>query len=261
MIYYPLSILIDAGIDDILFITTPIDSQSFKNLLGDGSHLGMRFQFAIQPEPNGIAQAFIIGEEFLNNEKCALILGDNIFHGAGLGKQINTAFHLKTGAGIFTYKVSNPHEYGVVTVNKLEQPISIVEKPKNPKSNLAITGLYFFDKNAPRIAKKLKPSRRGELEITHLIDHYRTAGELSVNQLPSGTAWLDSGTHNSLHEASIYIKVIEDRTGKKIGCIEESAWRRGKITNSELIALSKNYQNSNYGLYLKNLAEGYEKTD
>jgi glucose-1-phosphate thymidylyltransferase len=258
MIYYPVSTLIDAGIDDFLIITSPGDLSAFKNLLGDGSHLGLSFSYEVQPSPDGLAKAFIIGREFLNGESAALILGDNIFHGSNIGEQMRQSFIRNRGCQIFTYRVANPKDYGVVTLDKTDKPIDIIEKPIHPKSNLAITGVYYFDNKVSDLADNLRPSPRGELEITDLINHYLIEESLEVNHFPDGTAWLDSGTHASLHDASIYIKVIEDRTGRKIGSIEESAWRQGKISSDQLLELANSLRKSTYGEYLKSLLENRE---
>jgi glucose-1-phosphate thymidylyltransferase len=258
MIYYPVSTLIDAGIDDFLIITSPGDLNAFQNLLGDGSRLGLSFRYEVQPSPDGLAQAFTIGREFLNGDSAALILGDNIFHGSNLGEQMRQSFIRNQGCQIFTYRVANPSDYGVITLDKRNKPVDINEKPAHPASNLAITGVYYFDNKVSDLADKLKPSSRGELEITDLIKYYLTEDALEVNLLPDGTAWLDSGTHASLHDASIYIKVIEDRTGRKIGSIEESAWRHGKISSEKLLELASNFGKSTYGQYLKSLVEKNE---
>ena len=258
MIYYPVSTLIDAGIDDFLFITSPGDLRAFQNLLGDGSRLGLSFRFEVQPSPDGLAQAFTIGREFLNGDSAALILGDNIFHGSNIGEQMRQSFIRNRGCQIFTYRVANPKDYGVVTLDETNKAIDIIEKPIHPESNLAITGVYYFDARVSDLADNLRPSPRGELEITDLINHYLIEESLEVNHLPDGTAWLDSGTHASLHDASIYIKVIEDRTGRKIGSIEESAWRQGKISSDKLLELASSFGKSTYGQYLKSLLENRE---
>jgi glucose-1-phosphate thymidylyltransferase len=258
MIYYPVSTLIDAGIDDFLIITSPGDLSAFQNLLGDGSRLGLSFRYEVQASPDGLAQAFTIGREFLNGDSVALILGDNIFHGSNLGEQMRQAFIRNRGCQIFTYRVANPSDYGVLTLDKTDKPIDIIEKPVHPESNLAITGVYYFNNKVSDLADNLRPSPRGELEITDLIKHYLLEESLEVNHLPDGTAWLDSGTHASLHDASIYIKVIEDRTGRKIGSIEESAWRQGKISSDKLLELASSFGKSTYGQYLKSLLENRE---
>ena len=252
MIYYPISTLMLAGIRDILIITTPEDSESFKKVLGDGSNFGVRFQYATQPKPEGLAQAFIIGESFLAGESCVLILGDNIFHGEGLGYQLQNV-QSKNCGHIFTYQVSNPSEYGVLTVDSSGKPISIEEKPANSKSNLAVTGLYYFDEDVSFIAKQIKPSARGELEITSVIDHYLKNKKLKVTQLSRGTAWLDTGNPNALHDASSYVRVIEERTGLKIGCLEEIAYKSKWISRSELESNINANSASQISIYLKKL--------
>lgn len=252
MIYYPISTLMLSGIREILIITTPEDQKAFQNLLGDGGALGMSFSYATQPSPDGLAQALIIGEDFLNGNSCLLILGDNIFHGVGLGNELARSLP-DSGAHIFTYVVSNPSEYGVLEIDKELKPISITEKPKDFVSNLAVTGLYFFDKYGPIKAKKILPSHRGELEITSLIDDYLKSGTLTYTGLSRGTAWLDTGNSNSLNDAANYIRIIEERTGLKIACIEEIAWRAGWIDYSQLIFLAKQYRMNSYGSYLQSL--------
>jgi glucose-1-phosphate thymidylyltransferase len=248
MIYYPISTLMLAGIREILIITTPHDQSQFKELLGDGSELGVSFQYAMQPEPKGLAQAFTIGKEFLSGESCLMILGDNIFHGSGLGRDLVGELPSK-GAHIFTYEVSNPSDYGVLEVNSVGKIISITEKPKNYISNLAVTGLYFFDGNVSQIAQTVKPSLRGEMEITSLIDHYLQSSHLTFTALSRGTAWLDTGKPDALSDASAYVRIIEERTGLKIGCIEEIAFQNGWISDEALAESAKRYPNS-YGKYL-----------
>ena len=252
MIYYPISTLMLAGIREILIITTPQDLESFQNLLGDGSTLGIEFSYKVQPKPEGLAQALVIGKHFLQDHSCLMILGDNIFHGVGLGSDLCNSLP-DDGAHIFTYEVSNPTQYGILTVDLEGYPESIVEKPKASDSNLAVTGLYFFDNDASAIASTVKPSPRGELEITSVIDDYLQRKRLSVTHLSRGTAWLDTGNPNALQDASTYIRVIEERTGLKIACLEEIAFQNKWITEDQLLKTSNNYGNSSYGLYLKRL--------
>lgn len=250
MIYYPISTLMLAGIREILIITTPHDQSQFKELLGDGSELGISFKYATQPEPKGLAQAFTIGEEFLSGESCLMILGDNIFHGAGLGRQIARELP-SSGAHIFTYEVSNPSDYGIITLDNFGEISSIIEKPQIFISNLAVTGLYFFDENVSEFALKVLPSTRGELEITSLLNMYRQNSNLTYTKLSRGTAWLDTGTPNSMHEASTFIKVIEDRTGNKIACLEEISFTLGWIDIQQLEKLIVKLGNNAYSNYLK----------
>jgi glucose-1-phosphate thymidylyltransferase len=252
MIYYPISTLMLAGIREILIITTPHDKQLFIDLLGDGSQIGMNFQYIIQPEPKGLAQALILAEEFLDGKPCALILGDNIFYGTGLGNQLENFTNID-GAAIFATKVSNPSEYGVVSFDKNGAALEIEEKPNKPKSNFAIPGLYFYDKHASGYAKELKPSKRNELEITDLNRIYLQKSQLQVCVLERGTAWLDSGTAKSLLDASRFVQLIEDRQGLKIGCIEEIAWRKKYISSEQLLGLAQKLLKSSYGEYLANL--------
>ena len=253
MIYYPLSTLMLAGIKDILIISTPHDLPRYKELLNDGKQLGLNLQYAVQSKPEGIAQAFIIGENFIGNSSVSLILGDNIFYGGGMRELLNRAVRRNTGATIFSYYVKDPERYGVVEFNKEKKVISIEEKPENPKSNYVVTGLYFYDNDVVRIAKDLKPSNRGELEITDINETYLNHGKLSVEIMGRGFAWLDTGTFNSLIDASLYIKTIEDRQGLKIGCIEEIAYRLNFITADQLKKLAQSLINNNYGQYLLNV--------
>lgn len=252
MIYYPLSILMLAGIKDILIITTPEDSDQFKRLLGDGKELGCNFQYAVQPTPNGLAQAFVIGESFIGNDKVALILGDNIFYGAGFS-QLVQSFNSVEGAAVFAYEVNDPERYGVVEFDEHKKVISIEEKPVKPKSNYAVPGLYFYDNSVVRIAKSIQPSARGEYEITTVNNEYLQQGKLKVGIMNRGTAWLDTGTFDSLSDASEFVRVIEKRQSQKIGCIEEVAWRMGYIDKEQLRKLAEQYAKSGYGAYLMNL--------
>lgn len=252
MIYYPLSTLMMAGIREILIITTPHDNASFKKLLGDGSQFGCDFQYAVQEEPNGLAQAFVIGEEFIGNEKVALILGDNIFYGAGLGKLLE-ANNNPDGGIVYAYHVSDPERYGVVEFNDEQVAVSIEEKPAKPKSNYAVPGLYFYDNEVIEIAKNLKPSARGEYEITDVNKEYLKQGKLQVAILDRGTAWLDTGTFASLMQASQFVEVIEERQGLKIGCLEEITYRQGFINKEQLKELAQPLLKSGYGNYLLNL--------
>ena len=252
MIYYPLSILMLAGIKEILIITTPEDSDQFKRLLGDGKELGCDFQYAVQPTPNGLAQAFVIGESFIGNDKVALILGDNIFYGAGFS-QLVQSFNDVEGAAVFAYEVNDPERYGVVEFDEHKKVISIEEKPVKPKSNYAVPGLYFYDNSVVRIAKSIQPSARGEYEITTVNNEYLKQGKLKVCIMNRGTAWLDTGTFDSLSDASEFVRVIEKRQSQKIGCIEEVAWRMGFIDKEQLQKLAAQYAKSGYGAYLMNL--------
>ncbi|SEB93117.1 Glucose-1-phosphate thymidylyltransferase [Paramicrobacterium humi] len=253
MIYYPLSTLMMAGIREILIITTPEHNDQFQALLGDGSELGIRLEYASQPSPDGLAQAFIIGEDFIGDDTVALVLGDNIFHGTGLGTALQGHNNIH-GALVFAYHVSNPTAYGVVEFDENNRAVSIEEKPETPKSNYAVPGLYFYDNNVVEIAKTIRPSARGELEISTVNEHYLTAGTLQVQTLDRGTAWLDTGTFTSMMQASEYVRVIEERQGHKIGCIEEIAWRQGWITDSKLQNHAATLAKSGYGSYLRNLA-------
>jgi glucose-1-phosphate thymidylyltransferase len=249
MIYYPLSILMMAGINEILIITTPEDNAQFKRLLGDGSQLGCRFEYAVQAVPNGLAQAFVIGADFIGADKVALILGDNIFHGTGLDKQLQALTDVE-GGYVFAYQVSDPERYGVVEFDSNMKVVSIEEKPKQPKSNYAVPGLYFYDNDVVGIAKSLHPSARGEYEITDVNKEYLGRGTLKVAVLDRGTAWLDTGTFDSLSDASEFVRVIEKRQGTKIGCVEEVAYRRGFISKEQLSGLAGELAKSGYGEYL-----------
>lgn len=253
MIYYPISTLLMAGVKEILIITTPHDSESFKQLLGDGSQWGVRFEYAIQEHPNGLAEAFIIGEEFINNQPVCLILGDNIFFGHGLPELLNSAASSKHGATVFGYRVKDPQRYGVVEFDASGQAISIEEKPTMPKSHYAVTGLYFYDHQVVEIAKSLVPSPRGELEVSDINAVYLANQELSVKVMGRGFAWLDTGTIDSLLDAGQFIQTIEKRQGLKIACPEEIAWRLGYITDDQLKRLAKTQVKSGYGTYLDNL--------
>jgi len=249
MVYYPLSTLMMAGIRDILIITTPDDQAQFQRLLGDGSQLGCTFQYAAQPQPNGLAEAFIIGEEFIGDDKVALVLGDNIFYGEGFGESLENCVD-PDGGVVFAYRVSDPERYGVVDFDENRKAISIEEKPTAPKSNFAVVGLYFYDNEVVEIAKNIKPSDRGELEITTVNEEYLKRGKLKVQTMSRGTAWLDTGTFGSMTDASQFVEVIEKRTGLKIGCIEEIAYHQGFINKEQLTALAEPLLKSGYGKYL-----------
>ena len=253
MIYYPLSVLMMAGIKDILIITTPQDRSQFEHLLGDGSELGCNFQYAVQEIPNGLAQAFVIGESFIKKDKVALILGDNIFYGAGLDLLLQQHKNVD-GATVFAYEVSSPSRYGVVEFDEQQKVISIQEKPENPKSNFAVPGLYFYDNDVIEIAKNLKPSARGEYEITDVNSAYLEQNRLHVGIMNRGTAWLDTGTFESLHDASEFVRVVEKRQGIKVGCPEEIAFRMGYITKEQLKKLAYPLRKSGYGEYLVRIA-------
>jgi glucose-1-phosphate thymidylyltransferase len=252
LIYYPIGTLFLAGIRDILIITTPAEDSLFKRLLGNGEQYGVSFTFAVQPEPNGLAEAFQIGETFISGQPCALILGDNIFHGVGLGSKLEK-IDSNYGASIFAYRVSDPQSYGVVEFSKDGTVVSIEEKPLKPKSNYAIPGLYFYDSQVVEISKGIKPSARGELEISSINEHYLRQGTLTTRILERGTTWLDTGTIQSLNAASSYVQVIEERQGTKISCLEEIAWNKGWITNDQLMELAFEFNGNPYGAYLLNL--------
>ncbi|VUS83764.1 Glucose-1-phosphate thymidylyltransferase 2 [Klebsiella huaxiensis] len=255
MVYYPISVLMLAGIRDILIISTPDDMPSFKRLLGDGSQFGVKFSYAIQPSPDGLAQAFLIGEEFINGDSCALVLGDNIYFGESFGRKLESVIQRNDGATVFGYQVMDPERFGVVEFDDSNRAISLEEKPIQPKSNWAVTGLYFYDNNVVEMAKKVKPSARGELEITTLNEMYLEQGNLHVEKLGRGFAWLDTGTHESLLEASQFIHTIEQRQGFKIACLEEIAYRRGWLTVQEVLNQAKVLAKTQYGEYLKILVE------
>lgn len=254
MIYYPLSILMIAGIREILIITTPHDKNIFKKLLGDGSQLGCSFEYAIQPEPNGLAEAFIIGEKFIGEDNVALILGDNIFYGSGFGKLLRSNINVK-GASVFAYPVNDPERYGIVEFNNEKKAISIEEKPQKPRSNYAVPGLYFYDNNVVKYAKKVKPSARGEKEITSINQMYLENNKLKVVIMTRGMTWLDTGTIKSIDSATEFVRVIEKRTNRKIACLEEIAYLHGYISKEKAILASKKYGKSEYGNYIKKCIE------
>ena len=254
MVYYPLSTLMMAGIREVLVITTPEHRDQFEALLGDGSQLGLRLEYAVQPSPDGLAQAFIIGEEFIGDESVALVLGDNIFHGDGFARAIRDVGELDGGL-IFAYQVANPRAYGVVEFDDAFRALSIEEKPEHPKSSYAVPGLYFYDNDVVEVARGIRPSARGELEISSVNAHYLDEGRLQVRVLDRGTAWLDTGTFESMMQASEYVRVIEDRQGYKIGCLEEIAWRAGWIDDAALAAIAEPLRKSGYGEYLRRLLD------
>ncbi|WP_188008908.1 glucose-1-phosphate thymidylyltransferase RfbA [Grimontia hollisae] len=253
MIYYPLSTLMLAGIRDILIITTPEDNDSFKRLLGDGSDFGIHLEYAVQPSPDGLAQAFLIGENFIGNDSVCLVLGDNIFYGQSFSQTLRNAAARKTGATVFGYQVKDPERFGVVEFDNSMRAISIEEKPDKPKSNYAVTGLYFYDNRVVDLAKEVRPSERGELEITSLNEMYLNNGTLNVELLGRGFAWLDTGTHESLHEASSFVQTIENVQGLKVACLEEIAWRNGWLSSEQLVSLAKPMLKNEYGQYLMRL--------
>ena len=254
MIYYPLSTLMLAGIREILVITTPGDAPLFRTLLGDGTQWGIRLSYATQPKPEGLAQAFLIGQEFLGGEGAALILGDNLFYGDSLTQMLANATHRDAGATVFAYRVSEPERYGIVEFDAGTRVLSIEEKPPTPRSDWAVTGLYFYDRDIVKVAGSIAPSARGELEITDVNKAYLKAGKLAVERLGRGYAWFDTGTHDSLIEASEFVRTLEKRTGQKIGCVEEVAFRQGFIETAQLVRLADNYRKSEYGAYLDRLA-------
>ena len=256
MIYYPLSILMNAGIKDILIISTPDDTPRFKELLGDGHQFGISLQYKVQPSPDGLAQAFILGEEFIDGEACAMILGDNIFHGHGLSKRLRRAANKEDGATVFGYYVDDPERFGVVEFDENGKAISLEEKPAQPKSNYAVTGLYFYDNHVVEYAKQIKPSARGEIEITSVNNEYLQRGTLSVETLGRGFAWLDTGNHDMLLAAADFVSAIQKRQGMYVSCIEEIAFKRGFIDKEQLIQLAQPLLKTNYGKYLLEIAEG-----
>ncbi|MCL1112998.1 glucose-1-phosphate thymidylyltransferase RfbA [Shewanella basaltis] len=256
MIYYPMSTLMLAGIRDILVITTPEDNEGFKRLLGDGSDFGINLTYAVQPSPDGLAQAFLIGEEFIGNDSVCLVLGDNIFYGQSFSKTLKNAASKETGATVFGYQVKDPERFGVVEFDENMKAISIEEKPVKPKSSYAVTGLYFYDNSVVKMAKQVVPSHRGELEITTLNEMYLKQGNLNVELLGRGFAWLDTGTHESLHEASSFVQTIEHVQGLKVACLEEIAWRNGWLSSGQLADLAKPMMKNSYGQYLNRLATG-----
>ena len=255
MIYYPLSVLMLAGIREVLIITTPEDQAGFKRLLGDGSQFRIELTYAIQPSPDGLAQAFIIGEEFIGDDPVCLVLGDNIYHGPGLSQMLQAANEQQSGATVFGYHVSDPERFGVVEFDENKRAVSIEEKPAKPKSNYAVTGLYFYDNDVVDIAKQVKPSDRGELEITTVNQAYLDRGDLNVELLGRGYAWLDTGTFDSLHEAAGYIETLEKRQGLKVACLEEIAWRMGFISKDQLKSQAELLKKNSYGAYLMKLLE------
>ncbi|EKL9959909.1 glucose-1-phosphate thymidylyltransferase RfbA [Vibrio parahaemolyticus] len=260
MIYYPLSVLMLAGIREILIITTPEDQEGFQRLLGDGSEFGIELQYAIQPSPDGLAQAFIIGEEFIGDDSVCLVLGDNIFYGQGFTPILQQAAMKSRGATVFGYQVKDPERFGVVEFDASMQAISIEEKPVKPKSNYAVTGLYFYDNRVVELAKKVKPSARGELEISTLNQMYLEQGDLNVQLLGRGFAWLDTGTHESLHEASSFVQTIENVQGLKVACLEEIAWRNGWLSSKDVLNIALSMSKNDYGRYLDGLIRSCDDT-
>ncbi len=255
MIYYPISVLMLAGIQDILIITTPEDKESFERLLGDGSQFGVRLQYAIQPSPDGLAQAFIIGEDFIGNSNVCLVLGDNIFYGQGFTPMLKQAVARQKGATVFGYQVKDPERFGVVEFDEQKRAISLEEKPKQPKSNFAVTGLYFYDNDVIQIAKEVKPSDRGELEITTVNQMYLERGDLNVELLGRGFAWLDTGTHASLLEAAQFVETLEKRQGYKVACLEEIAFNQGWLSQKQILEIGQSMSKNDYGQYLISLVE------
>ncbi|NOJ13167.1 glucose-1-phosphate thymidylyltransferase RfbA [Vibrio splendidus] len=255
MVFYPISTLMLAGIKDILIITTPEDNAGFQRLLGDGSDFGINLEYAIQPSPDGLAQAFIIGEEFIGDDNVCLVLGDNIFYGQSFSRTLQSAASRESGATVFGYQVKDPERFGVVEFDEEMKAISIEEKPEAPKSNYAVTGLYFYDNRVVEMAKQVKPSHRGELEITTLNEMYLNDGSLNVELLGRGFAWLDTGTHESLHEASSFVQTIENVQGLKVACLEEIAWRNGWLSSEQLLSLAKPMMKNEYGQYLTQLVK------
>ena len=253
MIYYPLSVLMLAGIREVLIITTPHDQAAFINLLGDGSQFGMTVEYSVQEHPNGLAEAFILGEEFLDGAPACLILGDNLYYGHGLSDILKEANQADSGASVFALKVHDPERYGIVEIDENKKALSIEEKPENPKSRWAVTGLYFVDERAPEVAKQVQPSERGEIEITEVIDFYLKEGSLKVNTMSRGMAWFDTGTHDSMVEAIEFVRAIENRTGQKIACLEEIAWMNAWIDDAKLLEHAETYKKSRYGEYLRGL--------
>jgi glucose-1-phosphate thymidylyltransferase len=253
MVYYPLSVLMLAGIREVLIITTPHDQEAFKTLLGDGSQFGMDIQYTVQEHPNGLAEAFILGEDFLDGAPVCLILGDNLYYGHGLSNTLKDANAGDGGASVFALHVHDPERYGIVEMDDDQNALSIEEKPENPKSSWAVTGLYFFDERAPEVAKQVKPSTRGEIEITEVIDFYLKEGSLKVNTMSRGMAWFDTGTHDSMVDAIEFVRAIENRTGQKIACLEEIAWVNGWIDDAKLAEHAETYKKSRYGEYLNQL--------
>ena len=258
MIYYPLSVLMLAGIREILIITTPEDQSAFQKLLGDGRQFGISVEYAVQPTPDGLAQAFLIGEEFIDSDNVALVLGDNIFFGQHFSESLSQAAQQETGATVFGYHVNDPERFGVVAFDDNGNAVSIEEKPSCPKSNYAVTGLYFYDNDVVEIAKNIQPSERGELEITDVNLAYLKRGDLKVSLLGRGFAWLDTGTHDSLLEAGQFVQTVEHRQGLKVACLEEIAYRHGWITKSQLFTIGNNLKKTGYGQYLLKVAEGYQ---